>query len=119
MMQRRAKRTNPPSARRTLGTRRLDELIEEAIVDAYRESEQRVGFLTMLEDGLAFPFKTEILGAPSSSNAWISMTPKRSSRSAAAQGKGRFGLLANRRRSDCRGVDALREGPARPLASGS
>jgi hypothetical protein len=64
MMQRRAKRTRPPSARRTFGKRRLDELIEEAIVDAYGESEQRVGFLTMLEDGLAFPFKTEILEAP-------------------------------------------------------
>jgi hypothetical protein len=64
MMRRRAKRASPPSARSTLGKRRLDELIEEAIVDAYGESEQRVGFLTMLEDGIAFPFKTEVLGSP-------------------------------------------------------
>jgi hypothetical protein len=40
----------------------LDEMIEEAIVDAYGESEQTVGFYTMLEDNLAMPFKTEVLG---------------------------------------------------------
>jgi hypothetical protein len=37
-------------------------LIEEAVVDAYGESEQTVGFYTMLEDNLAVPFQTEILG---------------------------------------------------------
>jgi hypothetical protein len=41
---------------------RLDEMIEEAIVDAYGESEQIVGFYTMLEDNLAVPFMTEMLG---------------------------------------------------------
>jgi hypothetical protein len=41
---------------------KLDKMIEEAIVDAYGESEQIVGFYTMLEDNLALPFKTEILG---------------------------------------------------------
>jgi hypothetical protein len=41
---------------------RLDRLIAEAVVDAYGEDEQRVGFYTMLEDHLALPFKTEILG---------------------------------------------------------
>lgn len=40
----------------------LDEMIEEAIVDAYGESEQTVGFYTMLEDNLTTPFKTEMLG---------------------------------------------------------
>ncbi len=40
----------------------LDELIEEAIVDAYGEQEQRVGFYTMLCDNLAFPFKAKIIG---------------------------------------------------------
>ena len=59
----RIKRPSPSAARTTLGKRQL-ELIEEAIVDAYGESEQRVGFLTMLEDKLAFPFEIEILGAP-------------------------------------------------------
>jgi len=37
-------------------------MIEEAIVDAYGESEQIVGFYTMLEDNLEVPFKTEMLG---------------------------------------------------------
>lgn len=40
----------------------LDEMIEEAIVDACGESEQTVGFYTMLEDHLATPFNTEMLG---------------------------------------------------------
>jgi calcium binding protein len=60
----RLKRPRASAARTTLGQRQLEELIEEAIVDAYGESEQRVGFLTMLEDKLAFPFEIEILGAP-------------------------------------------------------
>ena len=60
----RRKRSRPSAARTTLGTRQLEALIEEAIVDAYGESEQRVGFLTMLQNDLAFPFEIEILGAP-------------------------------------------------------
>jgi Calcium binding len=53
-----SKRTGPPS----LGKRRLDELVEEAIVDAYGESEQFVGLLCTLQQHLAVPFMTEILG---------------------------------------------------------
>jgi hypothetical protein len=56
------KRTREASQRSRLGTRQLEALIEEAIIDAYGESEQRVGFLTMLEEYLAIPFATEILG---------------------------------------------------------
>ena len=41
---------------------KLDKMIEEAIVDAYGESEQIVGFYTMLEDNLKVPFQTEMLG---------------------------------------------------------
>lgn len=41
---------------------RLEELVEEAVVDANGESEQRTGFLTMLESNLATPFETEVLG---------------------------------------------------------
>ena len=41
---------------------RLEELVEEATVDAYDEDEQRVGFLTMLQDNLEVPFETEMLG---------------------------------------------------------
>jgi hypothetical protein len=45
-----------------LASARLDQMIEEAIVDAYGESEQITGFYTMLEDNLAVPFQTDILG---------------------------------------------------------
>jgi Calcium binding len=41
---------------------RLDELIEQATVDAYDESEQMVGFHTMLDEHLDLPFSTEVLG---------------------------------------------------------
>jgi hypothetical protein len=42
---------------------KLDELIKQATVDAYDQSEQMVGFHTMLQDHLDMPFKTEVLGA--------------------------------------------------------
>jgi hypothetical protein len=57
-------RTRKRTARKALGKARLEALVEEATIDAYGESEQRVGFLTMLEDRLAVPFTTDILGAP-------------------------------------------------------
>jgi ABC-type taurine transport system ATPase subunit len=57
------RRTRKRTARKALGKVRLEALVEEAIIDAYGESEQRVGFLTMLEDRLAVPFTTDILGA--------------------------------------------------------
>jgi len=47
-----------------LGRRQLTALVEEAIIDAYGESEQRVGLLTMLQEHLAVPFATEILATP-------------------------------------------------------
>jgi Calcium binding len=53
-----ARRRWPPAATT------LDALIEEAIVDAYGDDEQRVGFLTMLEQRLDMPFEVQILGAP-------------------------------------------------------
>lgn len=40
----------------------LDQLIEEATVDAYDDSEQAVGFFTMMEEHLTFPFTTQVLG---------------------------------------------------------
>ena len=40
----------------------LDEMIDRAIVDAYGESEQTIGFYTMLEDNLKVPFQTKVLG---------------------------------------------------------
>ena len=49
--------------RRGLSPSKLAEMIEEATVDAYGESEQTVGFFTMLEERLKLPFKTAVLGA--------------------------------------------------------
>jgi uncharacterized Zn finger protein len=46
----------------SMDPRKLDRLIEEAVVDAYNESEQRTGLYTMLEERLDVPFKTEVLG---------------------------------------------------------
>jgi hypothetical protein len=40
----------------------LDALIEEATVDAHDESEQVTGFYTMMEEHLAIPFTTSVLG---------------------------------------------------------
>jgi hypothetical protein len=51
-----AKRARPISAAR------LAEMIEEATVDAYGESEQMAGWLTKLEEHLELPFDTEVLG---------------------------------------------------------
>ncbi len=45
------------------GKARLKALIEEAILDAYNESEQRTGFYTLLDEHLNTPFDTRILGA--------------------------------------------------------
>ena len=39
-------------------------MIEEATVDAYGESEQVVGFFTMIDERLAVPFETTLLGQP-------------------------------------------------------
>ncbi len=41
---------------------RLEKLIAEAVVDAYTEQEQAVGFLTMIQDHLVLPFSVNILG---------------------------------------------------------
>jgi len=41
---------------------KLRKLIEDATVDAYNDSEQRVGFLTMIQENLQLPFKTYVLG---------------------------------------------------------
>jgi Calcium binding len=45
-----------------LSKAKLETLVEEATVDAYGDEEQKVGFLTMLQDHLALPFSVSILG---------------------------------------------------------
>jgi hypothetical protein len=52
----------PGKRGRRLSKARLDELVEEALVDAYGESEQATGFYTMIENDLCLPFETEMLG---------------------------------------------------------
>ncbi len=37
-------------------------MIEQATVDCYEESEQATGLYTMIEDNLAVPFETTVLG---------------------------------------------------------
>jgi len=39
-------------------------MIERATVDAYGESEQITGWFTMIEENLATPFETVVLGVP-------------------------------------------------------
>jgi len=56
------KRKQSPSNPPRLSKQRLEELVEEAIIDAYNESEQASGFFTMMEDNLKLPFDTEVLG---------------------------------------------------------
>jgi hypothetical protein len=45
-----------------LTTKYLNELIEQATTDAYNESEQAGGFFAMIEENLALPFVTQVLG---------------------------------------------------------
>lgn len=47
-----------------LSKNKLEAMIEEATVDAYGESEQAVGWFTMIEENLKVPFETQILGIP-------------------------------------------------------
>jgi hypothetical protein len=45
-----------------LSKAKLEALIEEAIVDAYGEDEQKVGLFTMIQEHLSLPFSVNILG---------------------------------------------------------
>ena len=55
-MARKRKTSAGPSARQ------LDELIEEATVDAHDEDEQASGFFNVIDEYLALPFRTRIFG---------------------------------------------------------
>lgn len=39
-------------------------MFEQATVDAYNDSEQTTGWLTMIDENLAVPFETTVLGVP-------------------------------------------------------
>ncbi len=43
-------------------TEKLKAMIEDACVDAYDDDEQLTGLFTMIEEHLAIPFETEVLG---------------------------------------------------------
>ena len=62
-MRRGASKTSRDGRRRP-SRAHLEQLVEEAIVDAYGDSEQRCGLFTMMEDHLALPFETEVFGVP-------------------------------------------------------
>lgn len=49
---------------RAVPKRKLDALVEEAIVDAYGESEQATGLFIKIEEHLALPFEANVLGVP-------------------------------------------------------
>ena len=44
--------------------RGIPELVQEALVDCYDEDEALAAFCTLMEEEMAFPFETEILGIP-------------------------------------------------------
>lgn len=47
---------------RKLDIKALERMIEDATVDAYTGSEQRVGFYAMIDEHLRLPFETMLLG---------------------------------------------------------
>jgi len=47
-----------------LGKRKLEEMVEQATVDCYNESEELGGWCTMIEENLAVPFDSTVLGVP-------------------------------------------------------
>jgi hypothetical protein len=51
--------SSPPTA---TSEARLAAMVEEATVDCYNEDEQVTGLFTMIEDNLALPFETTVLG---------------------------------------------------------
>ena len=54
--------TRSRGVRIKIGKGRLAEMIEEATVDCYNESELTTAWFTMIEDNLAVPFETTVLG---------------------------------------------------------
>lgn len=63
-----AKAENKNRRQRSAGTLRrskkaeLEELIADAIVDCYSESEEATGLFTAIEESIAFPFTATVLG---------------------------------------------------------
>ena len=51
-----------PASVSAMGRADLDALVAEAVVDAYNDDAQLAGLYTMIEDNLAMPFTTRVLG---------------------------------------------------------
>jgi hypothetical protein len=60
MPTRRSKKMNPRRPR--ISQTRLAEMIEEATVDCYTDSERITGWFAVIEEHLAVPFETTVLG---------------------------------------------------------
>ncbi len=56
-----ARKATARKAPKGISAARLAEMIEEATVDAYDESEQATGWFTMFENYLQLPFETDVL----------------------------------------------------------
>ena len=52
----------PQSTEFGLKKAQLEALVEEAIIDAYGESEQATGLFTMIESHITLPFTTQVFG---------------------------------------------------------
>ena len=59
-----ARRFKTPEKKSTLRVpaAKLEEMVEEAVIDAYGDDEQRVGLASVIEDNLSVPFETQVLG---------------------------------------------------------
>ena len=51
-----------PTPHPTITVDELDQLIEQATIDCYNDSEQVTGLFTLLEEHLRMPFQTKVLG---------------------------------------------------------
>jgi hypothetical protein len=54
----------PRSPHSAVSPAELDELIEQATIDCYNDSEQVTGLFTLLEEHLDVPFHPTVLGVP-------------------------------------------------------
>lgn len=105
---------NPP-ARSRISAARLEALIEEAIVDAYTEAEQVVGFHATIEQHLALPFETIVLGVNVTVRRSTSQPRATSSRSATVGVSGRPFRFSTCR---CRLRRRLAGSGSKPIADG-
>jgi hypothetical protein len=109
----RKRQSRKPSARFRIPAARLDALIEEAIVDAYTEAEQAVGFHATIDQHLALPFETVVLGAGVTVKKIDVTATGTSSRSASVDASGRPSRFSTcrcrrRRRLAGNGIEACR-----------